>query len=103
MYVMDGCWSSAQSLVCLALGSGLCQCPRQLWLIAPKHSKQHLLQALLGAAPTQTPPKHTHTMHIRTQVLSGSDLVFITAGMGGGTGTGAAPVVAKTCKDLGEH
>ncbi len=35
------------------------------------------------------------------QVLDGSDMVFITAGMGGGTGTGAAPVVAKVAKDVG--
>lgn len=33
--------------------------------------------------------------------LSGADMVFITAGMGGGTGTGAAPVVAKLAKELG--
>ncbi len=33
--------------------------------------------------------------------LSGSDMVFITAGMGGGTGTGAAPVVAKIAKESG--
>ncbi|NCS98467.1 MAG: cell division protein FtsZ [Candidatus Huberarchaeum crystalense] len=33
--------------------------------------------------------------------LKGSDLVFITAGMGGGTGTGTAPIVAKAAKDLG--
>lgn len=33
--------------------------------------------------------------------LQGSDLVFITAGMGGGTGTGSAPVVAETAKQLG--
>lgn len=33
--------------------------------------------------------------------LSGADLVFITAGMGGGTGTGAAPVIAEIAKDLG--
>lgn len=33
-------------------------------------------------------------------LLGGSDMVFITAGMGGGTGTGAAPVVAKIAKDL---
>ena len=33
--------------------------------------------------------------------LKGSQMVFITAGMGGGTGTGAAPVVAKIAKDLG--
>ena len=33
--------------------------------------------------------------------LEGADLVFVTAGMGGGTGTGAAPVVAKIAKELG--
>lgn len=35
------------------------------------------------------------------QALDGADLIFITAGMGGGTGTGAAPVVARIAKDLG--
>lgn len=35
------------------------------------------------------------------ELLKGSDMVFITAGMGGGTGTGAAPVVASIAKDLG--
>lgn len=35
------------------------------------------------------------------QALSGSDMVFITAGMGGGTGTGGAPVVAGIAKSLG--
>ena len=34
-------------------------------------------------------------------MLSGSDLVFITAGMGGGTGTGAAPIVAEIAKEMG--
>lgn len=33
--------------------------------------------------------------------LEGADMVFITAGMGGGTGTGAAPIVAQTAKDMG--
>lgn len=36
-----------------------------------------------------------------TKFISGADMVFITAGMGGGTGTGAAPIIAKTAKDLG--
>ena len=36
-----------------------------------------------------------------TQAIKGADMVFVTAGMGGGTGTGAAPVVAKIAKDLG--
>lgn len=34
------------------------------------------------------------------EVLAGADMVFITAGMGGGTGTGAAPVVAEVAKEL---
>jgi cell division protein FtsZ len=33
--------------------------------------------------------------------LSGADMVFITCGMGGGTGTGAAPIIAKIAKDMG--
>lgn len=36
-----------------------------------------------------------------TEALEGADMVFVTAGMGGGTGTGAAPVVAKIAKELG--
>ena len=35
------------------------------------------------------------------QALEGADMVFVTCGMGGGTGTGAAPVVAKIAKDVG--
>ena len=35
------------------------------------------------------------------QMLEGTDLVFVTAGMGGGTGTGAAPVVASIAKEMG--
>ena len=36
-----------------------------------------------------------------SDVLEGADMVFITAGMGGGTGTGAAPVVAQIARDMG--
>jgi len=35
------------------------------------------------------------------EMLSGSDMVFVTAGLGGGTGTGAAPVIAEVAKELG--
>jgi cell division protein FtsZ len=35
------------------------------------------------------------------QVLQGTDMVFITAGMGGGTGTGAAPVIARVAREVG--
>lgn len=36
-----------------------------------------------------------------TELIKGSDMVFVTCGMGGGTGTGAAPVVAEIAKNLG--
>ncbi len=36
-----------------------------------------------------------------TNAIQGADMVFVTCGMGGGTGTGAAPVVAKIAKDMG--
>ncbi len=35
------------------------------------------------------------------EMIDGADMVFITAGMGGGTGTGAAPVIAQCAKELG--
>ena len=35
------------------------------------------------------------------QAINGADMVFVTCGMGGGTGTGAAPVIAKIAKDMG--
>ena len=34
------------------------------------------------------------------EMLADSDMVFVTAGMGGGTGTGAAPVIAQVCKEM---
>lgn len=39
--------------------------------------------------------------HEIEQAIEGSDMVFITAGMGGGTGTGGAPIVAEVAKELG--
>ncbi|HAG07223.1 MAG TPA: cell division protein FtsZ, partial [Peptococcaceae bacterium] len=36
-----------------------------------------------------------------TEAIKGADMVFVTAGMGGGTGTGAAPIVAEIAKELG--
>ena len=36
-----------------------------------------------------------------TKALQGSDMVFVTAGMGGGTGTGAAPIVAECAREMG--
>lgn len=36
-----------------------------------------------------------------SEIIDGADMIFVTAGMGGGTGTGAAPVIAKLAKELG--
>jgi cell division protein FtsZ len=44
------------------------------------------------------PEESTEDLH---KVLQGTDMVFITAGMGGGTGTGAAPVVARIAREIG--
>ncbi|CAB4730014.1 MAG: cell division protein FtsZ [Actinobacteria bacterium] len=54
-----------------------------------------------GAAPEigrQAALDHTEEIE---EMLRGADMVFVTAGEGGGTGTGGAPVVAKIAKDLG--
>ena len=37
----------------------------------------------------------------KIELIEGSDMIFITAGMGGGTGTGSAPVLAQVARDLG--
>ncbi|MDD4377224.1 MAG: cell division protein FtsZ [Eubacteriales bacterium] len=54
-----------------------------------------------GANPEVGQRAAEETIDEITSLLEGSDMVFITAGMGGGTGTGAAPVIAKAAKDLG--
>lgn len=38
---------------------------------------------------------------IENLLINNTKMVFVTAGMGGGTGTGGAPIVAKVAKDLG--
>lgn len=42
----------------------------------------------------------TESMKEIKEMLEGADMVFVTAGMGGGTGTGAAPVIARTAKEM---
>lgn len=54
-----------------------------------------------GADPTVGRQAAIEDRERIAEVLAGSDMVFITAGMGGGTGTGAAPVVAQVAKDMG--
>ncbi|MDO4489045.1 MAG: cell division protein FtsZ [Eubacteriales bacterium] len=54
-----------------------------------------------GARPEQGEKAAEESAEEITQALKGADMVFITCGMGGGTGTGAAPVIAKIAKDMG--
>lgn len=54
-----------------------------------------------GAEPEIGQKAAEETKGIIAEMLKDSDLVFITAGMGGGTGTGAAPVVAQLAKEMG--
>ncbi|TAE29953.1 MAG: cell division protein FtsZ [Candidatus Kapaibacterium sp.] len=54
-----------------------------------------------GADPTTGHKAVEESSEEIRQALAGADMVFVTAGMGGGTGTGAAPVVAKIARDLG--
>ncbi len=54
-----------------------------------------------GANPDIGRQAATETRDNIREHLEGADMVFITAGLGGGTGTGGAPVIAEICKDLG--
>ncbi len=54
-----------------------------------------------GANPEIGQKAAEETLDDIAELIDGSDMVFITAGMGGGTGTGAAPIIAKTAKDMG--
>ena len=54
-----------------------------------------------GANPAKGQESAEESREEISAMLRGTDMVFITAGMGGGTGTGAAPVVAQIAKDMG--
>ena len=54
-----------------------------------------------GAIPEKGQKAAEESKTSITEMLKGTNLVFITAGMGGGTGTGAAPVIAQIAKELG--
>ena len=54
-----------------------------------------------GGNPEVGQKSAEETIEEITNVITGADMVFITAGMGGGTGTGAAPIIAKVSKDMG--
>lgn len=54
-----------------------------------------------GAKPEVGEKSAEESLDEITEAIKGTDMVFVTCGMGGGTGTGAAPVVAKAAKDMG--
>lgn len=54
-----------------------------------------------GGHPEQGEKAANESMEDIYEVMQGSDMVFVTAGMGGGTGTGAAPVIAKAAREMG--
>ncbi len=54
-----------------------------------------------GAKPEIGEKAAEESLEEVTAALKGADMVFVTCGMGGGTGTGAAPVIAKVAKDMG--
>lgn len=54
-----------------------------------------------GARPEIGQRAAEESKDVITDALKGTDMVFITAGMGGGTGTGAAPVIANIAKEMG--
>lgn len=54
-----------------------------------------------GADPAIGKEAAVESLNEIKQLLKGADMVFLAAGMGGGTGTGAAPIIAKAARDLG--
>ncbi len=54
-----------------------------------------------GAQPEVGEKAAEESEELITNAIKGADMVFVTCGMGGGTGTGAAPVIARIAKDLG--
>ena len=74
----------------------LCKAPRLLQI------GEKLTKGLgAGAKPEIGEKAAEESMEEITSALKGADMVFVTCGMGGGTGTGAAPVVARIAKDMG--
>ncbi len=74
----------------------LCKAPRLLQI------GEKLTKGLgAGAKPEIGEKAAEESAEEITAALKGADMVFVTCGMGGGTGTGAAPVVAKLAKDMG--
>ncbi len=77
----------------------------QILTLSPCENKIQIGSALTkglgaGADPEVGRAAAEESKDMLTDAVKGTDLLFITAGMGGGTGTGAAPVIAKIARDL---
>ncbi len=77
----------------------------QILTLSPCQNKIQIGSALTkglgaGADPEVGRAAAEESKELLTDAIKGTDLLFITAGMGGGTGTGAAPVIAKIARDL---
>ena len=78
---------------------------KQILLLSKAESKIQIGSALTkglgaGAEPEVGRAAAEESKEVLTEAVKDTDLLFITAGMGGGTGTGAAPVIAKIARDL---
>ena len=78
---------------------------KQILLLSKAENKIQIGSALTkglgaGAEPEIGRAAAEESKEVLTEAVKDTDLLFITAGMGGGTGTGAAPVIAKIARDL---
>lgn len=91
---LEGCEFVVTNTDAQALEGSLCETRMQLGA--------HVTGGLgAGAKPEMGQKAAEESIEEVMDRLVGSNMVFITAGMGGGTGTGAAPVIAKACRDAG--
>jgi cell division protein FtsZ len=91
---LEGCEFFVTNTDAQALEGSLCENRMQLGV--------HVTGGMgAGAKPEMGAKAAEESLEEVMEVLTGSNMVFITAGMGGGTGTGAAPVIARACRDAG--
>ena len=81
----------------------VCNTDRQVLVKSSVTSKLQLGPGLGAGGDPETARQYAEESreHIREALNGGTQMLFITAGMGGGTGTGAAPVIARVSKELG--
>ena len=91
---LEGCEFLVTNTDAQALEGSLCENRIQLGV--------HVTAGLgAGAKPEMGCKAAEESIDEVMEYLNGSNMVFITAGMGGGTGTGAAPIIARACRDAG--